>query len=145
MTQRTQNFSNHARTVPLYHFGLGGLAVVNLFQAVRVAMRGLDEAAVFGLVQAVALALVTWYARAFALAAQDRVIRLEMRLRLERLLPPALLARAAALTPIQLIALRFAGDAEMAELVEQVLEGRLAAPADIKKSVRDWQADWMRV
>ena len=144
MAERAQNLSNHRQLVPLYHFVLGMLVAVNLFHAVMVLWRGVTPDAIYGVVSATALLLTAWYARAFALSVQDRVIRLEMQLRLQRLLSPAVMARCAGLTPSQLVALRFAGDAELPGLVEKALAGELASAADIKRSIRDWQADWMR-
>ena len=75
---------------------------------------------------------------------QDRVIRLEMRMRLAELLPPDLKGRIRDLTPRQLVALRFAGDAEMAALVRDVLDGKLTSGKAIKESIRDWQGDFLR-
>ena len=144
MSQRTQNLGNHARYVPLFHFVLGGLVAGNLYRTGRPLIRDFTEDRVWNFLMAVAIALLFWYARAFALAVQDRVIRLEMRLRLERLLPAPLFARVEQMEPGQLVALRFAGDAEIPGLVTEVLDGRLVLPADIKKRVQNWQADWMR-
>jgi hypothetical protein len=79
-----------------------------------------------------------------ALTVQDRVIRMEMRMRLQQALPPELRARINDLTPRQLVALRFASDAEMGVLVREVLEGRLKTPKEIKLRVKEWQADWLR-
>jgi len=79
-----------------------------------------------------------------ALTVQDRLIRLEMRLRLRQLLPPDLQPRINDLTHRQLVAMRFASDAELAELVREVLAGKLTTPKDIKLRVKNWQADWLR-
>ena len=75
---------------------------------------------------------------------QDRVIRLEMQLRLARVLPPELQPKVATLTRQQFVALRFASDQELADLVRDVCEGRLTTPKDIKMRVKEWQADWLR-
>ena len=88
--------------------------------------------------------LVGFYARTFALTVQDRIIRLEMHLRLARLLPADLQARIADLTPKQLVALRFASDAELAELVRVVLADGVTDPRAIKKMVRNWRPDYLR-
>jgi len=74
---------------------------------------------------------------------QDRVIRLEERLRLARL-APELSARADAVTPAQWAALRFASDAELPALAGEVLAGKLTKPDDIKRAVRAWRADNLR-
>ncbi len=75
---------------------------------------------------------------------QDRVIRLEMRLRLAGLLPADLQARIQELTVDQLVSLRFASDAELPGLTRKVLDDKITDRKSIKKLVKDWQADWMR-
>jgi hypothetical protein len=144
MPRPVQTLANHARIVPLYHLVLGPILLVNLAASGRAlfrepgAERGMAFAVAFGLL------ILFWYARVFALKAQDRVIRLEMRLRLERLLPAPQLARFDEIGVPQLVALRFAGDAELPGLVEEVLAGRLIKGDDIKRRIKDWQADWLR-
>jgi hypothetical protein len=93
---------------------------------------------------ALALLAIYFYMRVFALTVQDRVIRLEMRLRLKQILPEDLRERIGELTPSQLIGLRFASDAEMAELVREVLTNNIQEREVIKRKVRDWQADHLR-
>jgi hypothetical protein len=92
-----------------------------------------------------AAGILAWYVRINALVVQNRVIRLEERLRLARLLPEELRSRVEELDTRQLVALRFASDAELPELVRAVLDGRLASGDAIKRAVRDWRADWLRV
>lgn len=79
-----------------------------------------------------------------AITVQNRVIRLEMRLRLKELLGGDLLARSRALTVRQLIALRFASDTELPALVERTLKGEFSSPKEIKAAITDWQPDWLR-
>ncbi len=93
---------------------------------------------------AIALVIVYLYARSFAVTVQDRVIRLEMRLRLRELLPADLVPRIPEFTRGQLIALRFASDAELPALARRVLDERLMERKVIKQLVRDWQADTLR-
>lgn len=145
MTQAApQSYRNHARYVPLYHFGLGAVLLVILaWSTRRLIVRGSADA-LFDFLVVLAVALTAFYARAFALAAQDRVIRLELRLRLQELAPP-LMSRFQLLKPSQITALRFAGDAELPALAQQVLEGRLVSGADIKQKIQNWQADHHRV
>ena len=78
------------------------------------------------------------------LTVQDRVIRLEMRTRLGGLLPGDLAKRATALSAKQLVALRFASDAEIPELVNEILSGKVAEPKDIKLRIQKWEADHLR-
>ncbi|MFI5166048.1 MAG: DUF6526 family protein [Thermoanaerobaculales bacterium] len=143
--EKAQNFANHARYVPLYHFVLCGILVVYLAWAVAHIVRHPSIEAVATLLLAVGLLLLYFYARQFALRVQDRVIRLEMRLRLERMLPADLKLRIGELTLGQLIALRFAGDAELPELARKVLAEHITDRKAIKRLVRDWQADYLRV
>lgn len=139
-----QNYRNHARYVPLFHFVLGALLVALLGWSGRrmLAHFSVDSLAEFLLV--FSLVLTAFYARAFALTAQDRVIRLEMRLRMQAL-APQLAPRFDELTPGQFTALRFASDAELPALTQQVLEGKLARSADIKRQIKNWKADDLRV
>jgi len=145
MPTRPQNLENHVRFVPMYHGVLALLLLGNLGYRIEMLRRyGLGGLRLDGLAVALALLLLFFYARQFAVTVQDRVIRLEMRLRLERLLPPDLMGRFAELTPPQLVALRFAGDGELPDLVRRVLAGELRSRMDIKKQIKEWQADWLR-
>ncbi len=145
MPQREQSLANHARYVPMYHLVLGGLVGALFLRSVQLLWRGPSADHVWGFLLAVALLILTWYERAFPLGVQDRLIRLEMRLRLERLLPAEQFARCDRIALPQLVALRFAGDAELPGLVTEVLDGKLVRPQDIKRRVKDWQADWARI
>jgi hypothetical protein len=97
------------------------------------------------LLLAFALILVFFYARIFALRAQDRVIRLEERLRLAELLPPDQKHTIGQLTTSQLIGLRFASDGEVAALVATVRAEGIEDRDEIKKRVTNWRADHQRV
>ncbi|MEO5618217.1 MAG: DUF6526 family protein [Candidatus Eisenbacteria bacterium] len=144
MSPSVQTHSNHARYVPLYHFVLGGIVAINLAYAANELKHGMTQARVLNLLMAVGFVILFWYARAFALAVQDRVIRLEMRLRLEKLLSPQQFARFDQVAPGQIVALRFASDAEMPGLISDLLDGKLDRPGDIKRRIQNWQADRMR-
>lgn len=139
-----QTFSNHARFVPGFHFVTFGLLSLNVLYAGYKLFRwpSLDSGMALSL--AVALVLLSWYSRVFPLTVQDRVIRLEERLRLARLLPADQQARIAELRPRQLVALRFASDEEVPALVARVLAGELTEPKAIKQAVRNWRADHLR-
>ena len=138
-----QSLQNHGRYEPLYHYVAFPLLVANLLHAFTRLMP-LSSDSLFRLGLAVALVLLGWFARAFPLTAQNRIIRLEERLRL-RDLAPELAVQSARITPGQWTALRFASDDELPELVRQVLDGKLASGADIKKAIRHWRADHLRV
>jgi hypothetical protein len=144
-----QSYRNHRKFVPLYHFVTGGVLLLNLVWALYRLVRGLPEVPLFDRILAVlvalALASVYAYARLFALRVQDRVIRLEMRLRLASLLPPDLQPRIAELSTGQLIGLRFAADDELPELTRRVLDEKVRSREAIKKMIRRWEADHLRL
>ena len=117
---------------------------MNVFVAAWGLIQSPGLATTYGVVFAVALLGLGFLSRTQALTVQDRVIRLEMRLRLQQLLPPDLQPRINDLTHRQLVALRFASDAELAELVRDVLAGKLTTSKEIKMRVKSWQADWLR-
>lgn len=140
-----QNYSNHARFVPLFHFVTFGILVLNVLWAGYKLVRYFSFDAVMALLVAVGLVLLFFFCRIFPLTAQDRVIRLEERLRLARLLPADQQARIEELRPRQLVALRFASDAELPGLVARVLAGELTDPKAIKQAIQNWRADHLRV
>lgn len=141
--RRPQTYANHAKLEPAYHFAAFGILVVNLGYAVLQLWRAPAFATGLQLALAVALLILFLAVRVFALSVQDRVIRLEERLRLERLLPEELRARIPELSVPQLVALRFASDGELSELVRSVLEERLEREA-IKRRIKDWRPDYQR-
>lgn len=140
-----QTYATHRRFVPLYHFVLFGVFVINLLWAVVHAVRGFSLDTAWNVVMALALLVVFFYLRIFPLTAQDRIIQLEMRLRLKEILPGELRGRILELTPDQLIGLRFASDAEMPDLVREVLTNGIQEREAIKRKIRDWQGDYLRV
>ena len=139
-----QNAANHARFVPGYHYVAGTLAILNLIWAVVRAVRHPTAEAHEAILVGVILMLLFFYVRAFPLAVQDRLIRLEERLRMQRVLPADMQGRLDEFTPAQLIALRFASDAELPELAPKVLNERITDRKQIKLMIRDWRADHMR-
>ena len=142
---RPQSYANHRMFVPGFHFvTMGLLAILLLWSLVRLFV-AFSSHAVFQLLLVVAVALLAWYARIFALRAQDRIIRLEMRLRLAAQLPPDLAARIPELRSGQLIALRFASDEELPELTRRCLDGELRRREDIKRQIRNWVPDHQRL
>ena len=142
--RKPQTFANHTRFVPLFHFVLALMLLVNLVWAGWRLFKTASGESAMALVVALALILLFYYARAFPLHVQDRLIRLEERMRLAEVLPPELAGRVGELTPGQLIGLRFAADAELAELVPRVLDGTLRGRQEIKKAIRDWRPDDFR-
>jgi hypothetical protein len=140
----SQSFANHARIVPGFHYGvIGALSLNFLWSLVRLyRVPGLDTAV--GVITAAGLLGLLFYARIFPLRVQDRIIRLEMSLRLASVLPADLRARLGSLRPGQLVALRFASDAELPGLVRQVLDENLTDRREIKRRIREWQPDHLR-
>jgi hypothetical protein len=140
----SQNFKNHSKYVPIFHFFVLPVLVVNVGWTIRSAIHVFSPFAAFQVVLAFALLLGFATARRFALTVQDRVIRLEMQLRLERLLSAEMRARIPEFTVGQLVALRFASDAELPALARKVLDEKLTERTAIKKQVVNWQADHLR-
>lgn len=145
MAAKPQSLENHAVIVPGYHRLLTGLVLLLfLWSAFRLVTDfSLDRGAMLLLI--VALALAALYGRIFALGVQDRVIRLEERMRMERLLPDDLRERIGAFTTGQLIALRFASDAELPDLARRVLDEDMTDRKVIKSAIREWRPDHQRV
>jgi len=142
--KQPQSFANHRRIVPLYHVGVFGILAINFIWRTIAVIRVFSWTALLDNFVAVALLGIFFYTRIFALTVQDRVIRLEMRLRLREILPADLKGRIEELSPGQLVALRFAGDAEMADLIREVLTNNLHNRDEIKRRVKDWKADNLR-
>jgi hypothetical protein len=139
-----QSYRRHARIVPAYHVGVFVPFFANfVWMSYRLVQHFNGDTLMAWLVS-MALLLLFFSARVQVLTVQDRVIRLEMRLRLRGVLPPDLHPQINSLSPKQLVALRFAGDAELPGLVREVLAGTITTQKEIKSRVRDWQADYLR-
>ncbi len=140
-----QNYDNHRKFIRAFHMVALPILLINLIFSAYVAITSLSVESVIALLVAFALIIVAIYARMFALGAQDRVIRLEERLRLRDLLPPEQKGTIDKLTTAQLIGLRFASDGEVVALVEAVSAEGIEDPDEIKKRVTNWRADHQRV
>jgi hypothetical protein len=146
MSDKTQSFSNHAQYTPVYHFFTSPLALVFAVWTIVRFVKAPSADTGYFLVGALALIGVVMVSRLSPLRVQDRLIRLEEQLRYRRLLSPELAARAeATLRPRHYIALRFASDAELGSLVEQVLANPSMEPKAIKAAIREWRGDYFRV
>jgi hypothetical protein len=144
MPQTTQTFQNHARFFPLFHFFVAPLLLINVVVAGVRLYKQPSAGTTWDVVVAIALVGLALAARLMALTVQDRVIRLEMRLRMQQLLPPDLVSRCGEIKRSQLVALRFASDAELPDLVREVLAGKLGTQKAIKGRVRNWEPDYFR-
>src|SRR5262245_6336821 len=141
---KTQTYKTHRQIVPAYHYGVLSALLVYFIWSVNQLVRGFTVAALMGVILSVALMTLAISLRSQILRVQDRVIRLEMRLRLRENLPADLASRAAHLPVRQLIALRFASNEELPSLVREVLDGKIVEPNAIKQRIRQWQADHLR-
>jgi Family of unknown function (DUF6526) len=139
-----QTRANHVRNHPLYHFVTIPALLVLLIWAIVNVVRRPDSVTAMLLLVVIAMSIMNWNLRIYPLKVQDRVIRLEERLRLSTLLPEPLRSRVAELTEAQLIALRFASDPELPALVERVLNEKLSNK-QIKEAVRVWRPDYWRL
>jgi Family of unknown function (DUF6526) len=139
-----QNYKNHVRLVPVFHYFVLPVLLINFAWSVRVARHDFSADTVIASVTALALILLAFSARTFALTVQTRLIRLEMRLRMQQVLPADLRARILEFQPGQLVALRFASDAELPDLARKVLDEELTDQKAIKLMIRDWQGDFLR-
>lgn len=142
MSEKTQSYKSHTAWQPLYHFIASPIALLNLVIQVRHAYYYGTRYAWWDVVFAVGVLAFVLSARVMVLAVQDRLIRLEMRLKLRELgVSDADIKR---ITVRQFVGLRFASDAELPGLVQRVLKGELTHQKEIKAAIKDWQADWQR-
>ena len=144
MSDRIQNYANHRRYFPLFHYFSYPIIAVNVVVTAIWAVRSPSASTIWQLVFAIGVAAAFVAVRASALIVQNRVIRLEQRLRLAALLPDHLRMRIAELHVGQLVGLRFASDAELASLVERCLNGQLRTADDVKRAITHWQPDFLR-
>jgi hypothetical protein len=140
----TQNLQNHTKLVPGFHFFVLPVLVINLIWSIVDMVHGFSAQSTRSAVVALALLMLAFTTRLMALTVQDRVIRLEMRLRLQQLLPADCRSRIPEFTVGQLVSLRFAGDAELPDLARKVLQDKVTNRKAIKQLVRDWQPDFLR-
>ncbi len=140
-----QSFANHTKFVPSFHFFALPIIVINFeWSLYRLRQLGISFEGIFGVVLAAAFVVLVFRARLFALAVQDRVIRLEERLRYERVLPEELRWRSDELTVNQFVSLRFASDEELPALMRKVLDEKLAERKGIKQLIKSWKPDYLR-
>jgi hypothetical protein len=140
---KPQNLKNHGRTDPWFQ-ALGVVVAANLVASLVSLVRVRSVHHVWGLILSLALIILWLRLRQYPLKVQDRVIRLEERLRLQALAPPAWHPQIARLTEDQLIGLRFASDGEVVALSEQALAENLSRK-QIKERIRTWRPDHWRV
>lgn len=144
MADAAQNYKNHARFETKFHFILLPIFFINMIVSLVYLVRHPGLGSGWLLVVSVALFLLMGIGRGYPLKVQDRVIRLEERLRLLALLPEAEQANIFRLSERQLIALRFAPDAELPALAQRAWREGLE-PKQIKQAIQNWRADHFRV
>ncbi|MFL9482764.1 DUF6526 family protein [Chitinophagaceae bacterium LWZ2-11] len=144
---KPQNYKNHASYYPAHHFVFYPLLLVAIIASIRCAVMQ-EEQRCLWIMFTILLAFIGWLSfmlrQHYALGSQDRIIRLEMRLRYFELTGEKLELIEPLLTFGQLAALRFASDEELVALIEITLKDKLSAK-DIKKSIKNWTPDYMRV
>jgi hypothetical protein len=140
-----QSFANHTRWHPPFHFFVLPVMLINFIWTIVDFVKAPGANSGWWVVVSLALALLTLFVRTNSLKVQDRLIRLEEKVRYQQLLSPALAQQCGTLPIGQIVALRFAGDDELEELVGAVVSGKLAASKDIKRAIKNWRADTFRV
>ena len=145
MSNAPQSYENHARLVPMYHFVSFGLIAVYVLWSLYVVVTAFSLASLMSLLFAIGVIITFFFARAFPLGVQDRVIRLEEWLRLERLLPPERRDAISGMDTELLIGLRFASDGEVAQLFDAIVTEGITDRDEVKKRVTSWRADHQRI
>jgi len=140
----TQTYKNHGRLDPPFHLVLATVLVVNLVIVVAYAIKHLNMYTAWAVILSIAVWIPVLKLRMYTLKVQDRVIRLEERLRLQALAPIEWHAQIYKLSEDQLIGLRFASDDEVVELAKQALEEKLTRK-QIKERIRTWRPDYWRI
>lgn len=144
MEKKPQTYANHARFDPPFHFFVLPVVLITVIAIIVRAVREPSLWSVWLVVVAFAGCVAVIKIRLNALKVQDRVIRLEERLRMMAILPEATRSRIGELTDGQFVGLRFASDEELPALVKRALDEKLSRK-DIKKAVTNWRPDYSRV
>jgi len=144
MANQTQSFSNHAKLDPAFHFFVLPVLLINILVVGYLLFRRPGIGGAWVLLVSLALLVLAGRLRSWATHLQDRVIRVEERIRLTAILPEPLRSRMAELSDSQIVGLRFASDAELPALAQRALDERLSR-SDIKKAVTNWRPDYSRI
>ena len=139
-----QSAASHAKIDPLFHYFLLPVSFANVVVEIYAIIRRPTYSELWALVLAIAFFLAIFRIRTYSLRVQDRLIRLEETLRLQRVLPASMHGDIASLNHGQFIGLRFASDAELPGLVQQTLANHWKAK-DIKGAIKNWRPDHFRV
>ena len=140
-----QSFEHHAKWVPPFHFFLLPVLLINIgFSIYWCVKTWFTVGGVLNVFVAVAIFVGFGIGRGMVLKVQDRVIRIEERIRFERVLPADMHPRISEFTVDQLVALRFASNAELPELARKVLDENLKGRKEIKRMIKTWRPDFLR-
>ena len=139
-----QSFASHAKWVPPFHFFVLPVLLINLGFQIYWCVKAFTVSGVISVLFAAAVAVGFVMCRVMAMKLQDRVIRIEERIRFERVLPADLHPRIGEFTINQIVALRFSSNAELPELARKVLEEKLNNRKEIKRLVKTWRPDFAR-
>lgn len=145
MASTVQDYANHRRYFPMWHFFAAPVLLANIFVQARHLFREVNSDSLWNVVVALALAVAVFASRVMALKAQNRAIRVEERGRMAEFLPEDLRNRSQDLTTGQIVALRFASDEELGGLTRRCLDGELRTGNEIKASIKNWRPDHHRV
>lgn len=141
----TQTFANHTRWHPPFHFFVLPVMLINFVWSIVLFVMSPGWNSGWWVVVSLALLVLTFLVRLNSLKVQDRIIRLEETIRCQQVLSPTVRQQITALSHAQVVALRFAADDELEELLGRVAAGNFARTRDIKQAVKNWRADTFRV
>lgn len=144
MSNKPQSYASHAKIDPAFHFFVLPVLLINVIVVGYLLIRHPGIGGAWVLLVSVALLVLAGRLRNWATHLQDRVIRMEERIRLTAILPEPLRSRIAELSDSQIVGLRFASDAELPALFQRAVDERLSR-SDIKKAITDWRPDYSRV
>jgi hypothetical protein len=144
MSNKPQSYASHAKIDPAFHFFVLPVLLINIFVVAYLLFHRPGIGGAWVLLVSVALLVLAGRLRSWATHLQDRVIRVEERIRLAAILPDPLRSRMEELSDSQIVGLRFASDAELPALFQRAIDEKLSR-SDIKKAITDWRPDYSRV
>jgi hypothetical protein len=144
MSNKPQSYASHAKFDPSFHFFVLPVLLINIIVVGYLLFRHPGIGGAWLLLVSISLFVLAGRTRSYATHLQDRVIRVEERIRLAAILPEPLHSRIVELSDSQIVGLRFASDAELPALFQRALDEKLSR-SDIKKAITDWRPDYSRV
>jgi hypothetical protein len=144
MSNKPQSYASHAKIDPAFHFFVLPVLLINILVVAYLLIRHPGIGGAWLLLISVTLLVLAARSRSWATHLQDRVIRVEERIRLAAILPEPLRSRIGELSDSQIVGLRFASDTELPSLFQRALDEKLSR-SDIKKAITNWRPDYSRV